>query len=438
MVKVSNQLSHKLPKVWQSLETCLPPGDPDTQFWWQLTGYQLAHMVDAAGYTIERQYEILLFHYHWVILRLGPAPDANGCPQWTSLMAHEGSPLEYSWKWNTAGSEADIRYSWEPFNPGSRGTGDPLNHALSVSFMQRVGAVVPGVDFTWATKLLAEIETGHRAASHFLHAVEFHRTKEFTLKSYFMPRNSELLHEGDPTTLEEWWHAVEKLGTVNASRDVLMDFIKNNPEGQVMVPVVLAVDDVPPSQSRLKVYFMTPHTSFASLREIMTMGGSIGVPEASLQEICSLIETILGLPSDYPEHRNMPHQEPLGNTWVDVKGLVDCFVYFFDIAPGREKPDVKFYLPTRSFGPDDLTICHRLMQWMSAHGRGAYCDNYLAMMKVMGEHRGLENGKGIHSFISYQANAHGEADIKSYFTPEVYHPARYTKIQQQQQQQHAS
>jgi hypothetical protein len=69
MVKVSNQLSHKLPKVWQSLKTCLPPGDPDTQFWWQLTGYQLAHMVDAAGYTIERQFEILLFHYHWVVSR---------------------------------------------------------------------------------------------------------------------------------------------------------------------------------------------------------------------------------------------------------------------------------------------------------------------------------------------------------------------------------
>ncbi|KAI1169931.1 aromatic prenyltransferase [Nemania sp. FL0916] len=431
---VSKQSGHELPKVWESLRNCLSPGDPDTQFWWQLTGYHLAHMINAAGYPIERQYEILLFHYHWIIPRLGPAPDIYGYPQWTSLMAHEGSPLEYSWKWNTAGSEADIRYSWEPFNPATCGTSDPLNHALSVGFMQRVRAVVPGANFTWTTKLLAEIETGDRAASHFLHAVEFHRTKEFTLKSYFMPRNSELLHEGDLTTLEEWWHAIEKLSPVNASRDVLMNFIKNNPEGQIMVPVVLAVDNVPSSQSRLKIYFMTPHTSFASLREIMTMGGSINVPETNLREIRSLIETILGLPSDYPEHHNMPHQRPLGDTWVDVKGLVDCFVYFFDIAPGREKPDVKFYLPTRSFGPDDLTLCHRLMQWMSTHGRGAYCDNYLAMMKVIGEHRGLENGKGIHSFISYQANACGEADIKSYFTPEVYHPARYTKKHQQQQQ----
>jgi hypothetical protein len=59
--------SYDLPKVWQSLKSYLVPKDPDAQFWWQLTGYQLACMVDAAGYTIEKQYEILLFHYHVVV-----------------------------------------------------------------------------------------------------------------------------------------------------------------------------------------------------------------------------------------------------------------------------------------------------------------------------------------------------------------------------------
>lgn len=162
----------------------------------------------------------------------------------------------------------------------------------------------------------------------------------------------------------------------------------------------------------------------------MTLGGRIEVPKANIEEIRSLIETLLGLPSDYPEDRNMPNADPVGKTWVDTKDLVHCFVYYFDIAPGRDKPEVKFYLPTRRFGPDDLTLSHRLMQWMTARGRGAYCDRYLAMMKAMGDHRGLENGQGVHSFITYQPNSHGEADIKSYFIPEVYHPARYAKTQQ--------
>jgi hypothetical protein len=55
-------------KVWQSLvKTCLPPQDRDWEFWWQHTGYHMASMVEAAGYSVERQYEILLFHYHWIV-----------------------------------------------------------------------------------------------------------------------------------------------------------------------------------------------------------------------------------------------------------------------------------------------------------------------------------------------------------------------------------
>ncbi|KAI1810885.1 aromatic prenyltransferase [Poronia punctata] len=429
MSKQGTHQNHPPTKVWQSLKTCLAPQDPDVEFWWQLTGYHLAHMVDAAAYPVERQYEILLFHYQWIVPRLGPAPGSDGLAKWTSFMAHEGSPLEYSWRWNSSSpdSKPEIRYSWEPFNPGSGGTSDPSNHALSVDYMQKVAAVLPDVDFTWANHFLAEIEQGDRASSNFLHAVEFHREQPFDLKSYFLPRNLKLLEGGDSNTMEEWYRAIKKLSTHNPSCDVMMDFLANSPEGKIMVPAVLAMDDVKPSQSRLKVYFTTPHTSFASLRRIMTMDGTLEVPETSIQDVRSLVEAILDLPKDYPEDANVPTTDPVGKTWVDTKDLVECFVYFFDIAPGREKPDVKLYLPTRRYGPDDLTISHRLMDWMKSRGRGGYCDEYLRMMQVVGEHRGLENGKGIHSYISYHVNKNGEADIKSYFTPETYHPARFNR-----------
>lgn len=56
-------------KVWHSLvKNCLPPPiDKDAEFWWRLTGYHLAVMIDAAGYSTEKQYETLLFHYHWIV-----------------------------------------------------------------------------------------------------------------------------------------------------------------------------------------------------------------------------------------------------------------------------------------------------------------------------------------------------------------------------------
>jgi DMATS type aromatic prenyltransferase len=160
----------------------------------------------------------------------------------------------------------------------------------------------------------------------------------------------------------------------------------------------------------------------------MTMGGLHDkISEEELQDLRSLITTVLGLPADYPEGEKFPTAAPVGKTWLDKEDLVECFVYFFDVAPGRGgRPDVKFYLPTRRYGPDDLTISQRMVEWMKARGRGDYGDAYLRMMEAVAEHRGLENGKGLHSYISYQfGKGGGVPDIKSYLTPETYHPARF-------------
>lgn len=54
-------------QAWLGLAQCLPPRDPDTEFWWQTTGGQLATLLEAAGYSVERQYEVLVFHHQWVV-----------------------------------------------------------------------------------------------------------------------------------------------------------------------------------------------------------------------------------------------------------------------------------------------------------------------------------------------------------------------------------
>ncbi|KAI8933233.1 hypothetical protein NX059_009866 [Plenodomus lindquistii] len=412
-------------KVWQSLQKVIPLQDRDTGFWWHHTGYHVACMVDASGYSIEKQYEVLLFHLHWICPRLGPAPGDDGKSKWHSLMAHDGSPLEYSWKWNTSTGKPDVRYSWEPFNPGSGRTVDPRNHALSLDYMRTVKQVLPGADFTWITSLLEGIESGDQKASHFLHAVEYSQTKPFGLKSYFLPRDYKILQAGSATTMDEWDKVILKLNPNNAGRDILMKFLSSNPQGKLLQPCVLAVDDVKPEKSRLKLYFMTPHTSFSSLREIVTLGGTRDVPESSFHDLKSFIWTLLGLPNDYQEDTNVPAHPPVAKTWLDEENLVECFVYFFDIAPHNSEVDIKFYLPTRRYGPDDRQIAKRLVEWMESRGRGAWCDRYLHMLERLAEHRGLENGKGLHSYISYQVGKGPEPDIKSYLTPETYHPARY-------------
>lgn len=162
---------------------------------------------------------------------------------------------------------------------------------------------------------------------------------------------------------------------------------------------VLAWDNMAPSKSRLKWYFLTESTSFTSVREIMTMGGLLDVPEDRLQDLRSLITIILELPDDYPEDAKLTSAPPAPKTWPEQGDLAEGFTYFFDIALSR-KPDVKFYLPTQRFGADDITIAHRLIDWMKTRGRGDYGDRYLGVVHALAEHRDLGTGKGLHSYIN--------------------------------------
>lgn len=64
-----NGFKHTNPtsEAWQVLSNYLPPVNVDRDYWWQLTGRQVAALVEAAGYSIEKQYEALIFHYHWTV-----------------------------------------------------------------------------------------------------------------------------------------------------------------------------------------------------------------------------------------------------------------------------------------------------------------------------------------------------------------------------------
>ena len=207
-----------------------------------------------------------------------------------------------------------------------------------------------------------------------------------------------------------------------------MDFLPTSPEGQLMKPNFMGMDNVKPPKSRLKVYFTSRHTSFQSFKEFMTIGELRDVSESSLQNPRSLILAVLGLLDIYSEDAEVSVESTGSNKWRDFEALCEGYTYFFDIAPTSGKPEVKFYLNTRKYRADDLTIAQNLVAWLHAHGRGAYADACLGMLEKLAEHRGLENGKGLHAYISYQCTEKGEPDIKSYISPELYHRARYAAV----------
>jgi DMATS type aromatic prenyltransferase len=191
---------------------------------------------------------------------------------------------------------------------------------------------------------------------------------------------------------------------------------------------MLAMDNVVPAKSRLKFYFQTSRTSFKSVREIMTLGGVLHVPEEKMQDLKSLIYAVTDLPEDFPEEDEAPltqHYAPSAkDNFKELDILLAGYIYYFDIAPGGSLPDIKFYTPVRRYGPNDFKLAAGITKWMTEHGRGEYCGRFMEMLQNLSQHRRLQDGKGIQTYVSCLFKKNGDLDITSYLGPEAFDQGR--------------
>jgi DMATS type aromatic prenyltransferase len=372
---------------------------------------------------------------------LGPAPRSHGLPiKWKCQMQLDGTPFEYSWKWNTQTSEPDVRYTLEPIGQYAGTELDPLNQLANREVLHNLAGALPGVDLTWFNHFLSTLfdhdnakyakdaAAGAALSTSMLLTVELLR-KRTLLKSYFYPRK---LGQVGLMPVEQWEAAIRQLDPDNAARAALHEFLANNPEGKLLNPFDLSVDNVDPAKSRLKWYFNSPHTSFASVREIMTLGGRVTTPHQAKQftALFDLNKALAGLPSDFPENSEVP-ASPLIDPSVqdnfdELPMLLNGNVYFFDIAPGKTLPEMKLYLPVRNYGRDDESVGRSLTGWMEAHGRGQYCERYMKMLESLANYRNLSDAAGVQTFVSVQFKNNGELDLTTYLAPEAFHPGRLT------------
>ncbi|KAK8076003.1 hypothetical protein PG994_003275 [Apiospora phragmitis] len=487
----SNGSVKSYPEAWTKISQYLLPRNPEYNFWWQLTGRHLAVLLDAAGYPIERQYEALMFHYNWAIPYMGPAPGANGVipGKWKSLLQADGTPMEYSWKWNSsrAGDRPEIRYAMEPIGPYT-GTGlDPLNQQATRELLHRLDQAIPSMNLQWSNhffamlfdhdvaKLAAEGRAGADLSTSTGFGIDFGAAGP-AIKTYFQGRK---LGQTGFMPLEDWVSAIKPLltqdvavavavagskndsscsssngGHGEGSLGALLHFIASHPEGAPLNPFSLAVDCVQPEKSRMKLYMNTPRTSFASVRDIMTLGGRITgeVVDSQLRALRELIRAVLGLPEDFSDEAETEQtyfKESLsaatasapvvnGHTSTNGNGVDGKkkdsspptppphnpgFVYFFDVSDGRPLPEIKLNIPLRSYGHNDLRSARGLVDWMQARGRGAFGDRYLETLERLAPGGGassngsssvLEQTRGLQSFISIVFSRSGELGINSY------------------------
>lgn len=154
----------------------------------------------------------------------------------------------------------------------------------------------------------------------------------------------------------------------------------------------------------------------------MTLGGRIQRSEKELNELRSFIHSIMGLADDFPDDAETMPIEKLDKASGDAAEvgakLLEGYGYYFDIAPGGQLPNIKFYASMRRHGPMDLGVAQGTMKWMQSRGRGQYCEQYLRMLERFSPSKSIASGRGIQAFVSFMFKKNDEADVTTYIRPE--------------------
>ena len=398
----------------------------------------MATMLNEAGYNVHQQYEAMLFHYHYIVPRMGARPGYDGKPKFESPLGPDGCPIEYSFKWDTATSDPDVRTCITCFGDYTGSMADPFNTKETKDFIYELSLKFPSIDLTWFHMLSSLVYDSHLPSytnnggtptTTMLAGFDLLKTG-IMVKAYFIVPRS--LHQHLSVYNGTFWYkAVKALAPSSAAAEKLFNFLAYDPFGKKLNPAVLAIDCVHPSKSRIKFYHQTPDTSFAAVRAIMTMGGAIEGLDDQLNELYDLIKAITRLPSDFPETEQTPtasvHYDDGLHQFDNVPEVMGGYICYFDIKPGSSKPDIKIYVPTRVYGQSDAQVTKGLTSWMAARGRTRYIQNYDRILKNICTHRGLDEGNGMHTFVSCTFSK-GELAITSYLEPEPYHPKRFRKL----------
>lgn len=393
----------------------------------------LAH---ASHYGVERQFEILLFLYSRVLPRLGSlySPET---PNWTSrfasLLTSDGSPIEYSWKWNgvAATSTPDLRYCIESIGSRTGSPDDPFNYGATEKLLaDELAPRMPQLDLTWFRHFsdafgLSALRPapGNPDAPPSSTFVAFeHVPNGVVVKAYFVPPMDP--ETGGPPNFATFANAARSVLSSGSALDSVLKYVGRDAVGATLLPDMLAIDCIDQAKSRVKLYASSEKTSFASILSVMTLGGKIQtISQESIDDLEQLFRLVLGLEKGFSRTEDLSVQNPFDANLAHPFDLYGRMTYYFDIAPNAVLPVVKLYIPVVRYGKSDEAVTEGLGKYLRLRGRGEYHAGFASALEDMhGAHpKGSEHR--LQTWISAAFEVDGTLSITSYINPGIYHSA---------------
>jgi DMATS type aromatic prenyltransferase len=279
-------------------------------------------------------------------------------------------PIELSWDWRTDGKPPKIRFSIEPVGVHAGTHLDPRNQYAATRLRETVARVLPNTDMEWLDHFQSQLNG--KAVQEIAETVEGHMSKEFyafdlndngsiMAKAYFFPgfkattagkSNFDIIRTTISTAPG---CSPDKLESLACFQSYVRD-----PSTPRLEMDMLAIDLVGPVESRFKIYFRIRDTSFASIRNTMTLGGRIQTPDndQALVDLRRLYFTLVGTATNADESQMQMVEEDLHPQDKDHRTA--GILYNVEFKYGSKSPKIKVYLPVRHFALSEEGIVSAL------------------------------------------------------------------------------
>lgn len=414
------------PHIWTLITSSFPTANPDSEFWWRRTGIPFAILLENAGYSLESQYQHLLFYHDYVAPELGASSNVQGLPRsWRSFMTDNFTPIEMSWEWGCEGSNPTVRFSFEPIGPYAGTAADPLNQYAMNRVIHQYQHLLSGCTLTLFDHFSRELLSYSRSPttiekstksegnkSRAFLAVEL-REDEMMVKAYFIPtfKAAEL----EKSTWAVISQAIQSLPGYSTSAYIsltsLETFLCTSSQGSSLKVEIFAIDCIKSSTSRLKIYMRSKNTSFNSIRNVMSLNGELKGPsiDRGFQELYDLWRLI------FPEAQSISSAEDFQKIDHRTAGIL----YYFDVKVDQKFPGVKVYLPVRHYGDSDLSIVKGLSLYLKRRNQDGLIQNYLKVLKAISGSCSIEFHRGFQTYLGCSI-VDGRLNLTSYLAPKVY------------------
>jgi DMATS type aromatic prenyltransferase len=351
--------------------------DSHGQYWWQTSGHLLAALLHDANYPPTSQHHILTFFGRTIAPYMGPAYNPRS-PQWRSFMTDDHHPIELSWDWHTGQKPPTVRFSIEPVGLDAGTSLDPDNSHADAVFRKALFKALPETNMEWFHHFDLALAPTHQGPglmeghpSKLFYAFDL-TAKSIRAKAYFFPGFK--ARETGQTNLQVMADAIARAPHCTPSSNqlralhVFEDFVHDIDTPRLEMDM-LAIDMEDPSTSRLKIYFRNRASSFASVRQMMTLGDRIINPSMGrgLQNLRRLWDAMLGQEGVLDDEPLLPAGEDSDNH--RTAGLL----YNVELPAGSAEPKLKIYIPVRHYASSDETVIsaiHGYMECVAGTGNG--------------------------------------------------------------------